>query len=152
MPASGDWDTMDTTDPGRVMAESSIRDIDEAEGRDLLKLGRVGRVGWVKADGVLQLLVVNYIFDGEHVYFRTTAGSDLSELVEPTSVAFEADHIEEIYQTGWSVTAHGTSASVSEAEAIGLAMQPTPWAPGERSIFVSISVDQIAGRKVRGAM
>lgn len=133
------------------MTESNVRLIDPIESRELLTLGRVGRVAFVNDEGV-QLLPVNYAFVNDVVFVRTTNDSALAGLVSPPQdVVFEADYYDTVYRNGWSVVVRGTIKQASKDEEQGLGNQgPSPWVTDETNILLAIAPTRIDGRRVRG--
>ena len=117
---------------------------------DLLASQRAGRVAWNAADGPLVLPVTYRMYTGE-VVFRTSPYGVLSQLVEPTNVAFEIDEVDQESGVGWSVGVRGRARAVTHADDLaklwvmdGL----VPWATGTRNLFVGITPHSIRGRAV----
>jgi len=76
----------------------------------------------------------------------------LSQLAEPTNVAFEIDEVDQESGVGWSVVVRGRARAVTQAYDLtklwvmdGL----VPWAAGTRNLFVGITPDSITGRAVK---
>ena len=118
---------------------------------DLLATHRAGRVAWNAADGPLVLPVTYRMYTGE-VFFRTSPYGVLSQLAEPTNVAFEIDEVDQESGIGWSVVVGGRSQAVRHAYDLtklwvmdGL----VPWATGTRNLFVGITPHSITGRAVK---
>lgn len=110
----------------------------------LLRNTRHGRLAFM-ADGKVEIIPINYIFDGEKLYFRTAPGAKLLAAESRATVAFEADGI--LPDEGWSVVVRGTVAPVVEDDVayvrgLGLA----PWIPTYKDFFVSLSIDEMSGR------
>lgn len=135
------------------MAEGLVRRMDPDECRDYLTLARVGRIAFNSPDGI-ELFPVNVLsYDGE-IFVRTDEEAALGRLLSdgPVEVAFEADHFEDVYQQGWNVTARGTAAVATAAQLTRLekaGVSPHPWAPGKRTLVMAITIDRLAGRRVR---
>ena len=86
------------------------------------------------------------------IVFRTSPYGVLSQLVNPTNVAFEIDDIDQAHGGGWSVLARGRArAIVAPHELVRLWTQPgiVPWAPGTRNLWIGISIKAISGRRVK---
>ena len=121
---------------------------------DLLDRHHMGRIAWQAADAP-QILPLTYTMFEGRAYFRTSPESILSELLRPTAVALEVDELDHKTRTGWSVVMHGRSRAVAEpAEVTQLwAIDPVPWAPGSRHLFIEVTPTQVTGRvvsRVRG--
>lgn len=115
--------------------------------RQFLARCTFGRVAFDDEDG-LTVLPVNCLFTGNVVVFRAEPGSKLDSLGQGRAVAFEADHIDPIAESGWSVLIRGTAAHVIDPDRIAtLAETEThAWAPGAHDRWVEIDPQQITGR------
>jgi uncharacterized protein len=75
----------------------------------------------------------------------------LAELAQPTSVALEVDELDQ--QTrGWSIVLHGHTSAVREPDELAdlwASDSLVPWASGNRTLFIRIRPDTVAGRIVR---
>lgn len=115
----------------------------------LLRSNSVGRVA-AMSGGRPILLPVNYAMDDESVVFRTAPGTKLSAAVRGAPVAFEIDHADPVFHTGWSVVVVGWAEEIVDPSARerldGLGLRP--WAPGEKEHWVSINAESISGRRV----
>lgn len=114
-----------------------------------LLLGTVpfGRV--VATAGALPLVVpVNFALDGRVIVFRTAADGPLAAATHGAVVAFQADDIDPVARTGWSVAITGIADPVvqtSEALRMGQ-LGIDPWAPGPRDTYVRIVPGLVHGR------
>ena len=110
----------------------------------------VGRVAFVAA-GEVEVLPVNYAWDGHSIVFRTTIGAKLEAAAHHAPITFEIDGWDETTRTGWSVLVKGTGTEVlSEEEASKLfSTGLRPWASAtERRRWVRIRPDEVSGRKI----
>ena len=116
--------------------------------RQFLARCTFGRVAFGDDDEGLTVLPVNCLFSGEVVLFRAQAGSILDRLGGGRAVAFEADHVDPIAESGWSVLVRGTATHVTDPErTAALAETGThAWAPGPHDRWVEINPQQITGR------
>ena len=110
----------------------------------LLRNTRHGRLAFL-SEGQVEIFPVNYVFDGDKLYFRTAPGAKLMAAESRSLVAFETDGI--LPDEGWSVVVRGEITPVAEEETdyvrgLGLA----PWVPTFKDFFVSLSIDDISGR------
>lgn len=115
----------------------------------LLRSNSVGRVA-AMSGGRPIVLPVNYAMDGDSVVFRTAPGTKLTAAVRGAAVAFEIDHADPVFHTGWSVMVSGWAEEVIDAEAIER-LERLPlraWAPGEKEHWVRISAEAVTGRRV----
>ncbi|MBK3624387.1 DUF1918 domain-containing protein [Streptomyces asoensis] len=146
-------DTDQTPGRGRAMRRPLLRDIGPGECRALLGTHGVGRVAVAAPDGHPAVVPVNYeVVDGA-ICFRTAPRSTPAAAVG-SEVAFEVDHMDEVLGQGWSVLAVGPASVVTAADAVrrltGRA-HTTPWAGGEREMWVSIRPTRLTGRRITPA-
>ena len=127
----------------------------EALGRqqclDLMESHHLGRVAWQAAD-LPQILPITYAMHEGSAYFRTAPDSILAELAQPTSVALEVDELDEQNRSGWAIVMHGRTSAVSEPDALAdlwASDSLVPWATGNRTLFIRIRPERVAGRVVR---
>lgn len=117
---------------------------------ELLETHTVGRIAWQSADGP-QILPVTYAYFNGSVAFRTSPYGVLSELIRPSSVAFEVDELDQQRRTGWSVVVRGRAQAVAEpAELTDLwsIKGLVPWASGVRGLFIRVTPTRVSGRTV----
>jgi hypothetical protein len=138
--------TRSATQPG-----GHFHRLTEERCRDLLASRRQGRIAWNSPDGP-QLLPVSYGLHAGQVAFRTAPYGVLSELREPTLVAFEIDEIDPQAGTGWSVLVRGRAEAVTRSQDLTLLWSGevgVPWAPGTRNLYILITEHSISGRAVK---
>ena len=130
------------------MSTGTIQELDQDECRELLGVGRFARIAFLR-DGRLELLPVNYSYADGVVLLRTTPESGLAGVVGAEFV-LEADHHDDTYQTGWSVTVRGTAslATQEQVETFG-ARLPNSWAGGPGPVHIAITADELSGRRAR---
>jgi nitroimidazol reductase NimA-like FMN-containing flavoprotein (pyridoxamine 5'-phosphate oxidase superfamily) len=109
----------------------------------------VGRVGFV-ADGQLIILPVNYLAEGDVIFFCSSEGTKLSAVRHGASVAFEVDANRPLFHSGWSVLVNGTAAEVTDPEVLDrLRRGPLrSWAVPAAQHWVRISIEAISGRQI----
>lgn len=115
----------------------------------LLGTTAIGRIGVVVAGRPL-VLPVNYVAHGDHVIFRTDAGTKFDAAVRGEFVAFEIDDVEPTYHEGWSIVVTGVAEEITdEAELEWARKLPLrPWAGGTKAHFVRIVPVTISGRRI----
>lgn len=121
---------------------------------ELLTTQEVGRVAVSTADGP-RIVPVNYVVLDDSVVFRTTPYSILGMHAWNSQMAFEVDHIDPEHRTGWSVVATGRGTVVEddvELRRIQSGPQPSPWAGGQRWLFVRLRWDDLTGRRIGPAV
>ena len=125
--------------------------LSEAECRELLEIGTIGRLAFHSTSG-LELLPLNYLFLDGCVYLRVDRSSVFGDLIDGTDeVAFQADYHQDLSRQAWSVSVKGRIDAVSdvaEIEDLSSRRQMKPWAIGERTLFLRVTPASFAGRKV----
>lgn len=118
---------------------------------DLIGSHHLGRIAWQAAD-LPQILPITYAMLHGSIYFRTLPDGILAELAQPTSVALEVDELDQQTRTGWSIVLHGHSSAVSEPDELAdlwASDSLVPWASANRTLYIRIRPDRVAGRIVR---
>ena len=115
----------------------------------LLRTQHVGRLIIDAAAPVVR--VVNYTAFEQTVMFRSDPGPQIDAILD-RPVVFEADMIDERTHSGWSVVVRGVARDVSDhlGGFGGSAATVEPWAPGPKSRWIGIGVDEVTGRLLRG--
>jgi len=134
-----------------VSRHSGIEVIDADECLRLLAEEEIGRVA-VVVGATPMILPVNYALDGDAVVFRTMPGSRLD--VGQGHAAFEVDSFDKERKAGWSVLVTGHLEAVSWYQAKDMRrvqdLSVTPWASGDRNLWLRLRPSFITGRMVRG--
>jgi uncharacterized protein len=115
--------------------------------RQMLARCTFGRVAFNGDEG-LTVLPVNSLFSSDVVLFRAQPGSALDCIDDGRVVAFEADHIDPISESGWSVLVRGTASQLTDPERIAAFAETGvhAWAPGPHDRWIQIHPQQITGR------
>jgi len=109
-------------------------------------MGGVGCLG-MPGPGAPILRPVNFALDGEALIVRTGEGTILDAARRGDPASFELDGIDRLEHTGWSILVTGVLAERPTDEAhLRLALRP--WASGQRDRFVSLSLDEVVGRRI----
>lgn len=116
---------------------------------ELLGGGSVGRVVFTQR-ALPTALPVNYALLGDDVVFRTATGSKLSMALARSVVAFQADDIDPVSRTGWSVLVQGWATLLTRPDAVARAraLPIHSWAPGDRWHFVHIRSEFVSGHEL----
>jgi nitroimidazol reductase NimA-like FMN-containing flavoprotein (pyridoxamine 5'-phosphate oxidase superfamily) len=94
-------------------------------------------------------LPVNVSLLDEDVIFSTDSGSKLTAAVEGQVVSVEADDIDLMYRTGWSVLVTGRAQLVTAPTEIEWASSRLQaWAPGPHPFLVRVPSTLISGRRL----
>lgn len=138
---------------GHALLHPQLRDLGPEECRTLLSTHGVGRIAVSTPDGRPVVVPVNYEVVDDAIVFRTAPDSVAAAAVG-REVAFEVDHVDEALSQGWSVLAVGHASVVTDPESVRRLTQhahTTPWAGGEREMWVSIRPTSLTGRRITPA-
>jgi hypothetical protein len=113
---------------------------------ELLARGGVGRIA-INAGALPMILPVRYALDGDTVVLCVGVGSTLDRATRHAVVAFEVDGSD--LGAEWSVSVVGVARPVPEGdESAHAETLPLPrWWLGRPHRFVSVSTDQMTGRR-----
>ncbi|GGY33402.1 pyridoxamine 5'-phosphate oxidase family protein [Streptomyces djakartensis] len=137
---------------GQALYHPVLRDLGEQECRSLLSTHGVGRVSLTTPHGPA-VFPVNYEVADETIAFRTAPDAAPAAAVG-NQVAFEVDHVDDAMSQGWSVLAVGRADAVTDPGAVRRLenrAHTAPWAGGRRTLWVSITVDRLTGRRITSA-
>jgi hypothetical protein len=95
------------------------------------------------------VVVVNYVVDRESIVFRSDAGPRVAAIVD-SSVVFEVDMYDERTRSGWSVVVRGTARDVTSSARADRGVDVDTWAPGPKSCWIGIPIEEVTGRLLRG--
>lgn len=110
-----------------------------------------GRVAFEDPRAGLTVLPVNFVISHDAVVFRVQIGSALDRAGNGSLVAFEADDVDPIAESGWSVLVRGIATHLRDPKRVAALADTTvhPWAPGRRDRWIEIHPQQITGRIVK---
>jgi nitroimidazol reductase NimA-like FMN-containing flavoprotein (pyridoxamine 5'-phosphate oxidase superfamily) len=130
-----------------------FRELGRQECLGLLATVPVGRIVYT-CRAMPAVVPVNFVVDGDGaVLLRTSASSRLARAVDGAVVAFEADVVDAVGSSGWSVVVTGRAViPIDTAELERLErMGPRTWVPSPQEVFVRIEPELVTGRElVRG--
>ncbi|MEU6379902.1 pyridoxamine 5'-phosphate oxidase family protein [Streptomyces sp. NPDC046909] len=135
-----------------MYANDGFRELDRLECLRRLAKAPVGRIVHTR-QALPAVLPVNFCLDGDGaVLLRTSAGSELARAVDGAVVAFEADEVDAVTHSGWSVVVIGRATVVTDpAEHARLCrVGPRSWAPSPEEVFVRVGPDLVTGRELVG--
>lgn len=115
----------------------------------LLTRAGIGRIA-ITSGALPVVLPVNFRVVSDTIVFRTAPGTKLDAATRGSVVAFEADAMDPIEHTGWSVLVTGVARQVTddaELAAFG-PLHLARWAPGGESCVVAVSIDLVSGRRI----
>jgi uncharacterized protein len=117
---------------------------------DLLQGGVMGRVALATPVGP-RIVPLNYAMHKGAIVFRTSPYSELGTYGRNAELAFEIDHLDYAKHQGWSVVAVGRAGlveDVDELQAIRDSWDPTPWAAGQRQLYIKLRWRDLTGRRL----
>ena len=134
-----------------ALAGGTLEELDRAECLRLLATAPVGRIVFTHR-ALPAVQPVNFLLEPDGIVMRIRRGSALASVAGNTVVAFQADAIDTVHQTGWTVTVVGRAEEIAdEADRARIAGLLRPWAGGERDHLVRVSVGQVTGRRLSPA-
>ena len=128
-----------------------LEELSRAECLRLLATASIGRISYSR-QALPAVEPVNFRLQDGAIVIRTDAGGKLMAATRRAVVAFQADDLDQVLRSGWSVTVVGTCEEVTDAgdiarlEMLGL----ESWAPGTRDHFIRIVPGIVTGRRLRG--
>jgi nitroimidazol reductase NimA-like FMN-containing flavoprotein (pyridoxamine 5'-phosphate oxidase superfamily) len=125
--------------------------VDECRGLLVTHRPRLGRLAFVADDWPL-VLPMNYALDGDVVYFRTAAGRKFFAASRRPRVTFQVDHVDEVWEDGWSLLAFGWLRMVEDPSELARVrhLPLRPWAGGDKPHFLALDIDSLSGRRIVG--
>ena len=123
-------------------------ELDREECLELLGSAGVGRVV-LSVHCIPVALPVNISVIGGDALFNTDVGSKLRAALLGQVVSVEADDVDRIYHTGWSVLLTGVAQIVTDPKTINRATRSLQaWAPGSHPFLVRVPSTVISGRRL----
>jgi uncharacterized protein len=122
--------------------------LDRASCLSLLVSVHVGRIA-LSIDALPVVLPVNFTMLDDDVLIRTAPGSKLDAAATNAVVAFEADKIDAIYHSGWSVLVQGVATEITDPVELERARRAplTPW-PGVNGRYLRVATQLVSGRRL----
>ena len=133
---------------GSKEAVKRLEVLEREECLSLLGTRTVGRLAYCAHLGA-RIEVVNFVVDRGEVVVRMQVGSKSVAIARGSSLALEADCLDEESATGWDVTVVGPATWVDDpAELARLDGLLRCWAPGHRPHFARIRPAHVFGRRL----
>jgi uncharacterized protein len=115
---------------------------------DLLASLQIGRLVYTR-QALPAVEPVNFALSMDEIVIRADVDGQLAAAVRGDVVAFEADALDTVAGSGWSVTVIGRSRQASDPGEISR-LQRLPlfsWTPGEKDNFICIGMEIVNGRR-----
>lgn len=128
-----------------------LEELSREECLRLMATAPIGRISYTR-QALPAVEPVNFALHDGTIVIRTDSGGKLAAAIRHAVVAFQADDLDPVLRSGWSVTVVGRCEEVTDAadlarlETIGL----EPWAPGARDNFIRIVPGIVTGRRLSG--
>ena len=126
---------------------NGVEVLTRAESIALLESQEVGRLVYTRR-ALPAVRPVNFVVRGGAVLIWTGSASSLGQAVRGAVVAFEADELDRVTRSGWSVVVVGTAQLVTDETELAVARLdgPSPWAPGVKDHLIRIPLTMVTGR------
>jgi uncharacterized protein len=128
-----------------------LEELSRAECLRLLATATIGRIVYTR-QALPAVEPVNFALHDGAIVIRTDAGGKLAAATRRAVVAFQADNLDPVRRSGWSVTVVGRCEEVTDTGDLdGLnTLDLQSWAPGTRNHFIRIEPAIVTGRRLRG--
>ena len=114
----------------------------------LLRTEQVGRVVFTER-ALPAVIPVTFAVLDDAIVLATRAGSRLARSVHGGVLAFEADRLDPVTRTGWSVVVTGMPEYVVDpAEEARIRTVLDPWAPGGNNLVLRLPLTVMTGRRI----
>ncbi len=114
----------------------------------LLATVQLGRIA-VTSEALPSIVPVNFKVVDDLIVIRTGRGTKLDAATRNAVVSFEADRIDPVDHTGWSVMVTGVARELKATDEIEAVGEPPPrWAPGPDGRYIAVSTDVVSGRRI----
>ena len=115
----------------------------------LLRTTDIGRLA-VAIRNRPDIFPVNFAVDEETIIINTAPGTKLAAAVLGRAVAFEADVLDPVTRTGWSVVLKGQAAEVDKPEEFiaAQALDIQTWTDSDKSRYLRLVPESVTGRRI----
>lgn len=127
-----------------------FRELSRQECLRLLERAPIGRVVHTR-HALPAVLPVNFCLDTDSaVLMRTSADSDLAAAIDGVVIAFEADEVDAVAHSGWSVVVTGRATVVTDPVEHGRLTRtgPRSWVASPEEVFIRIEPELVTGRQL----
>jgi len=128
--------------------ERSLEAMSHRESIAMLAATSVGRVVFTVA-ALPAIVPVTFALHGDAIVMRTSAGTRLALAADHGVLAFEADDVDAVTRTGWSVVVTGIAEVVTDPmQSAVIHGMVEPFAPGHNDVCVRLPLALVTGRRV----
>ena len=133
---------------GMWQDERALVVLSQRECLALLRTEQVGRVVFTER-ALPAVIPVTFAVLDDAIVLATRAGSRLARSARGGVLAFEADRLDPVTRTGWSVVVTGMADFVADpAEEARIRTVLDPWAPGLKNLVLRLPLTVMTGRRV----
>ncbi|MFB7666658.1 pyridoxamine 5'-phosphate oxidase family protein [Kitasatospora sp. NPDC056138] len=128
--------------------DNRVETLSEAECLRLLGTVPIGRVVYTEQALPAVLPVAFEVGSDGRLVLALRAGTTVTRALDGTVAAFQADQLDPVNRSGWSVLVHGHAEPVRDPglhEHL-LRTGPRPWVSGQEQLFVLITPELVSGR------
>ncbi|MEU6238717.1 pyridoxamine 5'-phosphate oxidase family protein [Kitasatospora sp. NPDC047058] len=128
--------------------DDRVETLGEAECLRLLSTVPVGRVVYTEHALPAVLPVAFEVAPDGRLLLAVRRGSTTARALDGTVVAFQADELDLVTRTGWSVLVHGRAEVVREPEQVRQALRSglRPWVGDPDPLFIALVPELVSGR------
>ena len=129
----------------------ALEGMSRREAVDRLSTAVVGRM--VFTSGALPAVVpVTFAVHDGAVVLRTAPSTRLAAAADGGVIAFEADEVDPVTRTGWSVVVTGVAQVVDDPQQQAIIRSVVePFAPGHHEVYVRLPLTVVTGRRILAA-
>jgi hypothetical protein len=129
---------------------AALERLSRQECLDLLASLPIGRLIYTRR-ALPAVQPVNFAVSDGEIVIRASAGGKVAAAARGDVVAFEADALDTLTRSGWSVTVIGRSRQASDPAEISRlrALPLVSWAPSAADHFICIGLQIVSGRRFR---
>lgn len=131
-----------------MFSDNPIVNLTEDECREVLQRNTFGRLA-VAVAGTPEIMPINYVADGDKLYFRTAEGSKLAALTINSDVAFETDEIGTEEAVSVIVQGQARELRTPEEQEFAESLKLRPWIDTRKSHVIEITPGEVTGRRFR---
>ena len=118
----------------------------------LLRTEQVGRVVFTEK-ALPAVIPVTFAVLDDAIVLATRAGSRLARCARGGVLAFEADRLDPVTRTGWSVVVTGMAEYVTDpVDEARIRTVLDPWAPGGNNLVLRLPLTVITGRRIEAEL
>ena len=133
-----------------VSEPGTVRELSREECLVLLAGAPVGRMVFT-VSALPAVVPVTFALDGDAVVCQTSSSSRLAKAADGGVLALQADDVDAVSRSGWSVIATGKAEVLHDPVEIGRISELVhPWVPGPSETTIRLPLTVLTGRRITG--